>query len=121
MGSFHRGDGRSVAESSEGKHILRSVDQVGVARNERKNHLSKSEHPKGAMGKGLVACLVASCRTHRSRYVGVDLARLEDHGATHDVNTTSLLPNKGGTSVKASTPSGRWRNFQGEFERRALT
>ena len=39
------------------------------------------ETTPGAMGKGLVACLVASCRTHISRCVGVDLAGLEGDSA----------------------------------------
>ena len=50
--------------------------------------MSKSEHPNGAMGRGMVACSVASAyslRTHK--------------GAKHS------------TSVKASTPSGRWGGF----------
>ena len=34
-----------------------------------------------------------------------------------DVDATSVLPNNKSTSVKASTPSGRWRNFQGEFQK----
>ena len=46
----------------------------------------------------MVACLVASCETHVSRCcVRVDLARLEGHGATIDVEATSVLPNKEGT------------------------
>ena len=66
-----------MAESSEGKHILRSVDQVGVARNERKDHLSKSEHPKGAMGWGIVMSLVGHVLRAEDR---VQVARNERRG-----------------------------------------
>ena len=62
-------------------------------------------------GVGMVARLVASCGTHVSRCVRVDLARLEGHCATTDEDATTGLPNHGGTSVKASTPSGRWGGF----------
>ena len=59
----------------------------------------------------MVARLVASCGTQVSRCVRVDLARLEGHCARGDEDATSVLPNNGGTSVKASTPSGRWGGF----------
>ena len=45
--------------------------------------------------------------THASG-VGVDAAAVECDCAEHYVDATSVLPNKGSTSVKASTPSGRW-------------
>ena len=43
--------------------------------------------------------------------VGVDIAIVERHCASVDANATSILPNNGGTSVKASIPSGRWGGF----------
>ena len=97
-----------MAENSEGKHILRSVDQVGVARSERKDHLNKSEHPKGAMEE--VSGRVQKASTHASG-IGVDIAIVERDCAAGDVDATSILPNNRGTSVKASTPSGRWGGF----------
>ena len=45
--------------------------------------------------------------THASG-VGVDVAAVECDCAAPYVDATSALPNKGSTSVKASTPSGRW-------------
>ena len=59
---------------------------------------------------------VQKASTHAGS-VGVDIAIVERHCATVYVDATSILPNNGGTSVKASTPSGRWRNFQGEFQK----
>ena len=85
------------------------VDATSVLPNNQA--VSKSDHSIGAMGLGKVVCLVASCGTHVRRCVRVDLARLECHSGTVDVDATSTLPNKGGTSVKASTPSGRWGGF----------
>ena len=46
-----------------------------------------------------------------STYCGlvvVDIAAVDCDCATVDEDTTSGLPIKGSTSVKASTPSGRW-------------
>ena len=43
--------------------------------------------------------------------VGVDVTAVECDCAAHYVDATSDLPNKGSTSVKASTPSGRWGGF----------
>ena len=70
----------------------------------------------------MVARLVASCGTHVSRCVRVDLARLEGHCARGDADedATSVLPNNGGTSVKASTPSGRWGGFMKASAHRGL-
>ena len=55
----------------------------------------KNEHPIGAMGQGMVMCLVVSCRAHSRCCVGVDQARLEGHNASPDVDATSTLPIKG--------------------------
>ena len=57
--------------------------------------------------------------THVSS-VGVDLAAVECDCAAHYEDATSALPNKGSTSVKASTPSGRWK-VKVRFKGRALT
>ena len=43
--------------------------------------------------------------------VGVDIAVVECDCATVDADATSVLPNNRSTSVKASTPSGRWGGF----------
>ena len=62
---------------------------------------------------------VQKASTHAGS-VGVDIAAIKRDEAVDeavDVDATSDLPNNGGTSVKASTPSGRWRNFQGEFQK----
>ena len=59
-----------------------------------------------------------------SAYCGlvvVDIAAVERDCATGDVDATSRLPNNKSTSVKASTPSGQWSNFQGMFKRQART
>ena len=81
----------------------------------------------GAMGWGIMACLVASCGTHVSRGVGVDLTCLEGDNrrcaliAYGDVDSTSVLPNTKVRQQKASTPMGRWMKFQGRVRRQALT
>ena len=50
-----------------------------------------------------------------SAHVGlvvVDIAIVQRDCATVDEDSTSsILPNNGGTSVKASTPTGRWGGF----------
>ena len=56
---------------------------------------------------------VQKVRTHDSG-VGVDIAIVERHGASEDVDATSILPNNGRTSVKASTPTGQWGGFMVE-------
>ena len=70
-------------------------------------NVSQSKHPIGAMdevGKGQKA------NTHAST-VGVYLAGVEGDSAIVHKDATSRLPNNEGTSVKASTPSGRWGGF----------
>ena len=51
---------------------------------------------------------VQKASTHAGS-VGVYIAIVERDCATVDEDATSILPNNRGTSVKASTPSGRWR------------
>ena len=118
-----------MAESSEGKHILRTVDQVGVARNERKDHLSKSEHPKGAMGRGTVACSVASAyslRTHKGATHSMSVKRAPQWGdgvvtwcrKQSTYREKPLQAHKGAIhsmSAKASIPTGRWSGHGGAF------
>ena len=54
---------------------------------------------------------VQKASTHAGS-VGVDIAAIKrDEEEAVDVDATSELPNNGGTSVKASTPSGRWGGF----------
>ena len=53
---------------------------------------------------------VQKASTHASG-IGVDIAIVECDRATVDVDATSILPNNGGTSVQASTPSGPWGGF----------
>ena len=53
---------------------------------------------------------VQKASTHASG-IGVDIAIVECDRATVDADATSILPNNGGTSVQASTPSGRWGGF----------
>ena len=43
--------------------------------------------------------------------VAVDVAVVERDCAAFDGDAASVLPNNGSTSVKASTPSGRWGGF----------
>ena len=50
---------------------------------------------------------VQKASTHEGT-VGVDIAIVERHCASVDVDATSILPNNGSTSVQASTPSRRW-------------
>ena len=58
--------------------------------------------------------------THLSG-IGVDIAIGERHCASGiGVDATSMLPNNGGTSVKASTPSGRWGGFMKASAHRGL-
>ena len=71
-------------------------------------NVSQSKHPIGAMEE--VSGRVQKASTHAGS-VGVDIAIVERHCASVDVDATSILPNNGGTSVKASTPSGRWGGF----------
>ena len=75
----------------------------------------------GGVGRWDRACLVASCGTH------VQIAVFEwiwhdwkVTDATGDVDATSGLPIHGGTSVKASTPSGRWGGFMKASAHRGL-
>ena len=63
---------------------------------------------------------VQKVSTHISG-IGVDTAAGERDCGAIDSNATSTLPNNKGTSVKARTPMGRWRNFQGRVKRQALT
>ena len=63
---------------------------------------------------------VQKASTHASS-IGVDIAIVERDCGIIDVDATSILPNDESTSVKASTPSGRWRKFQGRFRKQALT
>ena len=43
--------------------------------------------------------------------VGVDVTAVECDCAAHYVDATADLPSQGSTSVKASTPTGRWGSF----------
>ena len=65
-------------------------------------------HSIGAMEE--LSGRVQKASTHAGS-VGVDIAVVEGDCATVDADATSVLPNNGGASVKASTPSGRWGGF----------
>ena len=104
MGWFHVGSGQlTVCASTQGSHT---------------EHVSKSKHPNGAMEE--LSGNVQKASTHVSS-VGIDIAVVERDCASVDVDATSILPNNGGTSVKASTPTGRWRKLQGRIRRQGLT
>ena len=93
-----RGDGGSVEESSEGKHILHR--HPASTQGSHAQNVSKSKHPNGAMGwfheGGFTSAYPG--------LVGVDIAVVDCNCAAADGNASSVLPNNGRTSVKSEHP-----------------
>ena len=91
----------------QGKYRRRARTEYGFCEHTREpctRMSAKASTPTGRWGGFMKAS------THVSD-VGVDIAAVECDCTAVDVGATSRLPNKESTSVKASTPSGRWGRF----------